>query len=98
MDKKQIIEKIVLNNLFEQNDEELRNKMGYEIRNSFEKNKIDYTTISLHTPSDLIDKNLIKIVVDEEEFIIGIKNSESFFTSIGKPEIFYYNIEQDEDN
>jgi len=88
MDKKDIIREVIFNNLFEQNDKECRDKIGYELREGLEMNGIDYTTINTYSPPDIVDKNQIKIVIDDEEFIVS--NTGDFFNPI-------ILIEKDED-
>jgi len=91
MDKKQIIKKVVLDNLFEQNDEELRRKVAYEIRNELEQNDVDYTAVNLYTPPEMVDKNEVRIAIDNEVWIVR----PSTLNDLGEFEI---NIDYDSSN
>ena len=70
MDKKQIIERVIQDSLFEHNDSILRRKVAYEVMIGLEENCIDYTTVNTYTPAEMIDKQQIQVVIDDEVFVI----------------------------
>ena len=76
-EKKVVKEKlgeIILKNLFEQNHKVLHENIAYEIKCFLDDSDIPWETVNTHTPSELIDKNLVSVKIDDEEFIVGVEN------------------------
>lgn len=68
--RQRLEDKIIPDYLFEQNDKDTRDAIGYDVMRFLTEKNIDFTTINLHTPKELIDQGKIQLQVDDFVFII----------------------------
>ena len=70
------IDNILIRHQWEFNDEITRDKIGYEIKCFMENENIEWETLNLYTPPEIVDKGSVNICIDDEYYPFIENNDE----------------------